>query len=97
MQDIPAGRFRSPELLRNSLDPPSTYGIVGKYAWEIDHKNPVSKGGTDNITYAHSLHPLFYQLTSHMAERRPVAESQTPTLKDVLSSQPHLSVPRAFH
>ena len=25
-----------------------SYGSQGEYGWEIDHKNPVSKGGTDN-------------------------------------------------
>jgi hypothetical protein len=25
-----------------------SYGTHGEYGWEIDHRNPVSKGGTDN-------------------------------------------------
>ncbi len=25
-----------------------SYGTEGNYGWEIDHRNPTSKGGTDN-------------------------------------------------
>ena len=25
-----------------------SYGTLGKYGWEIDHKNPRAKGGTDH-------------------------------------------------
>jgi len=33
-----------------------SYGTVGEYGWEIDHKNPVSKGGTDNMRNLRPLH-----------------------------------------
>lgn len=26
----------------------SSYGTMGEYGWEIDHRNPVSKGGSDH-------------------------------------------------
>ena len=33
-----------------------SYGTQGEFGWEIDHKNPVSKGGTDNIRNLRPLH-----------------------------------------
>lgn len=35
-----------------------SYGKQGEYGWEIDHKNPSSKGGTDNIR---NLRPLQWE------------------------------------
>ena len=32
-----------------------SYGTQGEYGWEIDHKNPKAKGGTDSIE---NLRPL---------------------------------------
>ncbi len=34
----------------------ASYGTEGKYGWEIDHKNPKDKGGTDNIRNLQPLH-----------------------------------------
>lgn len=34
----------------------SEYGKKTKYGWEIDHKKPVAKGGTDNNTNLRPLH-----------------------------------------
>jgi hypothetical protein len=33
-----------------------SYGTVGEYGWEIDHRNPVAKGGTDNPRNLRALH-----------------------------------------
>ncbi|MCH7573695.1 MAG: HNH endonuclease [Candidatus Marinimicrobia bacterium] len=32
-----------------------SYGKTSDMGWEIDHKNPVSKGGTDNLRNLRSL------------------------------------------
>ncbi len=34
----------------------SSYGTQGDYGWEIDHKNPVSRDGTDNMRNLRPLH-----------------------------------------
>ena len=33
-----------------------SYGTQGDYGWEIDHRNPVSRGGTDNPRNLRALH-----------------------------------------
>jgi len=33
-----------------------SYGTQGEYGWEIDHRNPVAKGGTDNPRNLRPLH-----------------------------------------
>jgi len=33
-----------------------SYGTQGDYGWEIDHKNPVAKGGTDSLRNLQALH-----------------------------------------
>jgi 5-methylcytosine-specific restriction endonuclease McrA len=33
-----------------------SYGTEGEYGWEIDHKIPVSKGGSDNLRNLQPLH-----------------------------------------
>ena len=33
-----------------------SYGTVGEYGWEIDHKNPKSKGGSDQDRNLQPLH-----------------------------------------
>ena len=34
----------------------ASYGTEGKYGWEVDHKNPKDKGGTDNMRNLQPLH-----------------------------------------
>jgi 5-methylcytosine-specific restriction endonuclease McrA len=36
----------------------ASYGTQGDYGWEIDHKNPVARGGTDSIR---NLQPLQWE------------------------------------
>ncbi len=33
-----------------------SHGTHGEYGWEIDHKNPKAKGGTDNMRNLRPLH-----------------------------------------
>ncbi|PWL75365.1 HNH endonuclease [Candidatus Gastranaerophilales bacterium] len=33
-----------------------SYGTCGEYGWEIDHKHPVSQGGTNNYRNLQALH-----------------------------------------
>lgn len=45
-------RDKSPEVWRrDEVGKPirkGSYGTEGEHGWEIDHRNPVSKGGTDH-------------------------------------------------
>ena len=34
----------------------SAYGVIGVYGWEIDHKRPVSRGGSDELGNLQPLH-----------------------------------------
>ena len=43
-----------------------SYGTVGKYGWEIDHKNPKAKGGTDN---PRNLQPLHWEENREKGDR----------------------------
>ena len=33
-----------------------SYGTERAYGWEVDHKNPISKGGTDSLRNLQALH-----------------------------------------
>jgi 5-methylcytosine-specific restriction endonuclease McrA len=34
----------------------ASYGTQGKFGWEVDHKNPIAKGGTDHLRNIQALH-----------------------------------------
>ncbi len=34
----------------------ASYGTLGSYGWELDHKKPKSKGGTDSSRNIQALH-----------------------------------------
>jgi len=36
----------------------SEYGMESKYGWEVDHKKPIAKGGTDELSNLVPLHWL---------------------------------------
>lgn len=46
----------------------SSYGTTGDYGWEIDHINPVSKGGPDTLV---NLQPLYWKNNRHKADNYP--------------------------
>lgn len=44
------------------------YGTDTQYGWEIDHLNPISKGGSDNIN---NLYPLHWKNNRTKADNYP--------------------------
>jgi 5-methylcytosine-specific restriction endonuclease McrA len=34
----------------------ASYGTQGEYGWEVDHKNPKAKGGSENLRNIQALH-----------------------------------------
>ena len=44
------------------------YGKLEQYGWEIDHKKPVSKGGTDDLD---NLQPLQWENNRHKGDDYP--------------------------
>ncbi len=47
----------------------SAYGDIGsKFGWEIDHIQPVSKNGSDNIN---NLQPLYWETNRDKADKWP--------------------------
>ncbi len=44
-----------------------SYGTQGDYGWEIDHKNPKSKGGSDD---PRNLQPLHWEENREKGDKR---------------------------
>ena len=53
-------RGRNPDVWRRDEEGNimrwGSYGTVGEYGWEIDHRNPVANGGTDHPRNLRALH-----------------------------------------
>jgi len=53
-------RGRNPDVWRRDEEGNTirwgSYGTMGEYGWEIDHRNPVAKGGTDSPRNLRALH-----------------------------------------
>lgn len=53
-------RGENPDVLRRdskgNIIRYNSYGTHGEYGWDIDHKRPKSKGGSDNIRNLQALH-----------------------------------------
>ena len=56
----PTARGKNPDTWRRdesgNLMRKASYGTVGEFGWEIDHRNPQSKGGTDHGRNLRALH-----------------------------------------
>jgi 5-methylcytosine-specific restriction endonuclease McrA len=44
-----------------------SYGTQGKFGWDVDHKNPKSRGGSDN---PRNLQPLHWKENREKGDRR---------------------------
>lgn len=53
-------RGENPDVLRKDVEGNKirrgSHGTQGQYGWEVDHKNPISKGGTDSPRNLQALH-----------------------------------------
>ena len=64
-------RGKNPEVWRkdpegNPIRKPS-YGTVGQFGWEIDHKNPKAGGGSDNLR---NLQPLQWEANREKSDKK---------------------------
>ncbi len=63
-------RGKKPETWRrDELGNPmryGSYGTEGKFGWEIDHRNPTSKGGTDS---PRNLRPLNWKANQEKSDK----------------------------
>lgn len=44
------------------------YGQTSEFGWEVDHRKPVAKGGTDDLN---NLHPLHWRNNRHKSDDYP--------------------------
>ncbi|MCV6599297.1 MAG: HNH endonuclease [Alphaproteobacteria bacterium] len=63
-------RGKNPDVWRrdsngNKIRKPS-YGTLGEYGWEVDHKHPKSKGGSNNIR---NLQPLHWEANREKSDK----------------------------
>lgn len=53
-------RGKSPDTWRKDSEGnkirKGSYGTIGEFGWEVDHKNPIANGGTDNPRNLQALH-----------------------------------------
>ena len=53
-------RSENPDVWRRdelgNLIKSGSYGTLGKYGWEVDHRKPRAKGGTDHLRNIRPLH-----------------------------------------
>lgn len=65
-------RGRDPDVWRNDAEGNrmrrGSYGTQGKYGWEVDHKYPQSKGGSDNLK---NLRPLHWEENREKSDKVP--------------------------
>lgn len=50
-----------------------SYGTKGRYGWEIDHKHPKSKGGSDNLR---NLQPLQTEENRKKSDKYPYQKDE---------------------
>ena len=64
--------FKDPDLYRKdvcgNLLYRHSYGLESAKGWEIDHKNPVARGGTDRLN---NLQPLLSSLNAEKGDSYP--------------------------
>lgn len=63
-------RGKDPDVWRKDVEGNpirhGSYGTQGEYGWEIDHKHPVSKGGSD---HQKNLQPLHWEANREKSDK----------------------------